>query len=68
MKILDENWEVRAIYDSVVTVPDCFVANKNQLGSGHGEAKLYFGSKEIMRSFFGNEGFSAKCFMLKKDL
>lgn len=68
MKILDENWEVRAIYDSVVTVPDCFVVNKNQLGSGHGEAKLYFGSKDIMRSFFGNEGFSAKCFMLKKDL
>ncbi len=68
MKILDENWEVKSIYDSVVTVPDCFVVNKNQLGTGHGEAKLYFGSKDIMRTFFGSEGFSAKCFMLKKDL
>ena len=68
MKILDENWDVKGIYDSVVTVPDCFVVNKNQLGTGHGEAKLYFGSKEVMRTFFGNEGFTAKCFMLKKDL
>lgn len=68
MKILDENWEIKEIYDSVITVPDCFVVNKNQLGTGHGEAKLYIGSKESMRAFFGNEGFSAKCFMLKKDL
>ena len=68
MKILDENWEIKGIYDSVVTVPDCFVVNKNQLGTGHGEAKLYFGSKDVMREFFGPKGFSAKCFMLKKDL
>ncbi len=68
MKILEEDWKVESIYDSIVTVPDCFVVNKNQLGTGHGEAKLYFGSKEIMRAFFGKEGFSAKCFMLKKDL
>ena len=68
MKILDENWQVKEIYDSVVTVPDCFVVNKNQLGTGHGEAKLYFGSKETVRNFFGPEGFSAKCFMLKSDL
>lgn len=68
MKILDENWDVKEIYDSVITVPDCFVVNKNQLGTGHGEAKLYIGSKEAMRNFFGSEGFSAKCFMLKKDL
>lgn len=68
MKILDENWEIKGIYDSVVTVPDCFVVNKNQLGTGHGEAKLYFGSKDVMREYFGPEGFSAKCFMLKKDL
>ena len=68
MKILNENWDVKEIYDSVITVPDCFVVNKNQLGTGHGEAKLYIGSKEAMRNFFGSEGFSAKCFMLKKDL
>lgn len=68
MQILDENWDVKEIYDSVVTVPDCFVVNKNQLGTGHGEAKLYFGSKDSMRAYFGSEGFAAKCFMLKKDL
>lgn len=68
MNILDEDWKVETIYDSVVTVPDCFVVSKNQLGTGHGEAKLYFGSKEIMHAFFGKEGFAAKCFMLKKDL
>lgn len=68
MKILDETWQVKEIYDSVITVPDCFVVNKNQLGTGHGEAKLYFGSKETVRSFFGSEGFSFKCFMLKSDL
>ena len=28
MKILDENWDIKTIYDSVVTVPDCFVVNK----------------------------------------
>lgn len=68
MKVLDENWEVKELYDSVVTVPDCFVVNKNQLGTGHGEAKLYFGSKDIVRKYFGKEGFEAKCFMLKQDL
>lgn len=68
MKILDENWEIKEIYDSIITVPDCFVVSKNQLGTGHGEAKLYFGSKNSMRSYFGEEGFFAKCFMLKKDL
>lgn len=68
MKILDENWEVKEIYDTVVTVPDCFVVNKNQLGAGHGEAKLYLGPKEVVRKFYGKEGFEAKCFMLKQDL
>ncbi len=68
MKILDENWCAKEIYDTIITVPDCFVVNKNQLGTGHGEAKLYIGSKEAMRKFFGQEGFHVKCFMLKKDL
>lgn len=56
------------VYDSVITIPDCFVLNKNKIGTGNGEAKLYFGSKTSMRSFFGEAGFSAKCFLLKQDL
>ena len=56
------------VYDSVITIPDCFVLNKNKIGTGNGEAKLYFGSKPSMRSFFGEAGFSAKCFLLKQDL
>lgn len=56
------------VYDSVITIPDCFVLNKNKIGTGNGEAKLYFGSKLSMRSFFGEAGFSAKCFLLKQDL
>jgi len=56
------------VYDSVITIPDCFVLRKNKIGSGNGEAKLYFGSKISMRNFFGEEGFSASCFLLKSDL
>ena len=55
-------------YFETVTVPDCFVAPANKLGRGHGEAKLYMGSKEMMRNFFGGSGFKADCFLLKKDL
>lgn len=56
------------VYDSIITIPDCFVLKKNKIGGGNGEAKLYFGSKLSMRNFFGEEGFSVNCFLLKKDL
>ena len=56
------------VYDSIITIPDCFVLTKNKIGTGNGEAKLYFGSKPAMRSFFGEAGFSAQCFLLKQDL
>ena len=56
------------VYDSIITIPDCFVLTKNKIGTGNGEAKLYFGSKLSMRNFFGEAGFSAKCFLLKQDL
>lgn len=56
------------VYDSIITIPDCFVLTKNKIGTGNGEAKLYFGSKPSMRSFFGETGFSAQCFLLKQDL
>ena len=68
MKILGENYRVLDTFDGDMTVPDCLVAAKNKLGKGHGEAKLYVASKDVMRSFYGKEGFVAKCFLLKDDL
>lgn len=68
MEICGENFKIEDIYDSIVTIPDCFVTGKNKLGTGHGEAKLYFGTKNTMHKFFGNEGFSVTCFLLKSDL
>jgi hypothetical protein len=67
MKIAGE-YKFVDVYDSIVTIPDCFVLSKNKIGRGNGEAKLYFGSKDSMRSFFGEIGFTAKCFLLKQDL
>lgn len=68
MRILGENYRVLDTFDGDMTVPDCLVAAKNKLGKGHGEAKLYVASKDVMRSFYGKEGFVAKCFLLKDDL
>ena len=68
MKILGETYKVIDTFDSDMTVPDCLVAAKNKLGKGHGEAKLYVASKDVMRAFYGKEGFAAKCFLLKDDL
>jgi hypothetical protein len=68
MKILGETYKVIDTFDGDMTVPDCLVATKNKLGKGHGEAKLYVASKDVMRSFYGKEGFVARCFLLKEDL
>ncbi len=68
MEIAGRKYKVKDTFDSIVTIPDCFVLGKNKLGHGHGEAKLYFGSKDTMRSFYGEEGFKVKCFLFKKDL
>jgi predicted restriction endonuclease len=68
MKILGTNYKILENFDTSITVPDCIVVNKNKLGTGNGEAKLYISSKETMRSFYGKEGFNAKCFLLKEDL
>ena len=68
MKILGTNYRILENFDTSITVPDCIVVNKNKLGGGHGEAKLYISSKETMRNFYGREGFNAKCFLLKEDL
>ncbi len=68
MKILGKDFRVIDNFNGNITVPDCLVVQKNKLGGGHGEAKLYIASKEEMRSFFGEEGFNAECFLLKEDL
>lgn len=68
MKINGQNFNFVETLDSPVTVPDCFVMRASKIGGGNGEAKLYIASKKVMYSFFGNEGFVAKCFLLKSDL
>lgn len=68
MDIEGKKYKVIDTYDNIVTIPDCFVLGKNKLGVGHGEGKLYLGSKDKMRTFFGTEGFDARCFLLKEDL
>lgn len=65
-------YRVLDVYDQSITVPDSFVMNENKTGKGHGEAKLYMGSKDSMRHFYtgnpNNEGFVVRCFVLKRDL
>ena len=60
------------VYDLSVTLPDSFVVNENKTCGGHGEAKLYMGSKDHMRNFYTGSvhsvGFEAECFILKSDL
>ena len=68
MKINGEILPTLSVFPTMMTVPDCFVLGANKLGHGHGEAKFYIASKDDMYSFYGSEKFTAKCFMLKKDL
>lgn len=68
MDINGELFRTQEAFRSFLTVPDCWVQNSNKIGSGNGEAKLYISSKDDMYSFFGPPGFTARCFMLKKDL
>ena len=72
MNILGKNYTVIDIYDQSITIPDSFVIAENKTGKGHGEAKLYMGSKDTMRNFYAdspnNEEFVANCFVLKRDL
>ena len=63
-----EQFKVKETFDTFMTVPDCLVHGKNKLGGGHGEAKFYIASKDVMRGFYGGEKFCAKCFILKSDL
>lgn len=66
--ILDKKYDVIETKEKV-TIADSFVVRQNKIGQGNGEAKLYVGQdNEIIREFFGNNGFNIKCFLLKKDL
>lgn len=63
------------VFSKVLSVPDSFVVRNNKIRTtkdkakeSHGEAKLYISSKDVMRDFYGKEGFTAKCFILKQDL
>ena len=68
MRINNNEYSIIDTLDNIVTIPDCWVLGGNKIGKGHGEAKLYLGSKVSMREFMGEEGFQAKCFILKSDL
>lgn len=68
MVINGKQYKVEDTFDSIITIPDCFVYRQNKLGTGNGEAKLYWSSKKSMREFFGDEGFSVDCIILKSDL
>ncbi len=68
MKIDGQNFSFVDTLNSSITVPDCFVKSGSKIGAGNGEAKLYIAPKSTMHPFFGNEGFAAKCFLLKSDL
>lgn len=58
------NYNVMDVFNNFITLPDSFAAQGNKYGKGHGEAKLYVGSKPQMNNFFGNY---SNCFVLKKD-
>lgn len=52
-----------------ITIADSFVVKSNKLGNGNGEGKLYIGNEgEVLRNFYGPNGFKIKCFLLKQDL
>lgn len=72
MKIHGIDYNVIDVYDQSITVPDSWVFNDNKTGKGHGEAKLYMGSKDNMRHFYTGDankaGFVVECFVLKRDL
>ena len=64
MKIQGIDYELLGVFNNSITLPDSFTIQTNKFGKGHGEAKLYVGSKNQMISFFGND---TDCFVLKED-
>lgn len=68
LKINGKNLKSLGIFNTMMTVPDCFVVRSNKIGTAHGEAKFYIASKSDMYDFYGKEKFKINCFMLKTDL
>ena len=68
MNIAGQKFTFIDTFQNSIAVADSWVANANKTGSGNGEAKLYISNKDAMREFYGGEGFSAHCFLTKKDL
>ena len=68
LSIGGERLTIQEVFSHNLTVPDCIVDNDNKIGGGNGEKKFYIASKDTMRGFFGERGFTAKCFVLKSDL
>lgn len=64
MIIQGRNFKVIDVCNDSITLPDCFAIQCNKYGKGHGEAKLYFGTKSEMKNFFGVH---TECFVLKED-
>ena len=52
LKINNTEFDILAVYDISVTVPDSFVVNENKTCKGHGEAKFYMGSKDATRYLY----------------
>ena len=68
MNIEGEKFTFVNTFETPIAVADSWVMPKNKLGDGNGEAKLYVGSRDKMENFFGEIGFTASCFVLRKDL
>ena len=72
MRIGNLVFQAESVYDESITIPDSFVFPVNKTCNGHGEAKLYMGPKDSLRTFYtgspNQAGFKADCFMLRSDL
>lgn len=68
IEILGQDFEVLGFLENI-SIADSFVLPQNKIGDGNGEAKLYIGQRgDFLESFFGDNGFSCNCFLLKEDL
>lgn len=66
MKIEGKEYSFQDV-SRILTVPDCNVLGPNKLGTGNGEAKFYFGTKDELKTFALGESVM-ECFFLKSDL
>ncbi|MDM1298459.1 DUF262 domain-containing protein [Empedobacter falsenii] len=67
IQILGQDFEILGFLEDI-SIADSFVLPQNKIGDGNGEAKLYIGQRDSLEFFFGENGFSCNCFLLKEDL